>query len=325
MAASELFVIHQGALGDFVAIFPALLELKRYYKPIEVLCQNQLGVLAKELGIVERYYPQEGALAASLFADQIEPKMVKLLKSFAAIVLFSNSSQLQQIVLHATGNPWYRIPSKPPAQKRIHVTEFALNNLVEQGLLSKADLNPTSTIERHLREDVNHQTRNSKKILLHPGAGSLRKRWPLPLFINIESMLKSNALEPEFIVGPAEQDLVKTLLDPQHPDRTVHALIEIMDLLALLKSAGGYIGNDSGVSHLAAFLGLPTTVIFGPADPGRWKPLGRAVEVVRPRLECQPCFETQKENCEDPRCLKDTLPEIVMDAFYHVYNMKLSY
>ena len=69
MAASELFVIHQGALGDFVAIFPALLELKRYYKRIEVLCQNQLGVLAKELGIVERYYPQEGALAASLFAD----------------------------------------------------------------------------------------------------------------------------------------------------------------------------------------------------------------------------------------------------------------
>jgi len=320
MAASELFVIHQGALGDFVAIFPALLELKRYYKRIEVLCQNQLGILAKELGVVDRYYPQEGALAASLFADQIEPKMVDLLKSFAAIALFSNSRQLQHAIHHVTGNPCHRIPPKPPAQKRIHVTEFALNSLVGQGLLSKADLNPASIIDRHLREDVSHQTRNSKKILLHPGAGSLRKRWPISLFLRIESMLKFSALEPEFIVGPAEQDLAKTLLDPHHPDRTVHALIEIMDLLVLLKSAGGYIGNDSGVSHLAAFLGLPTTVIFGPADPRRWKPPGRSVEVVRPELECQPCFETQKENCEDPRCLKDTLPEIVIEAFYRAYK-----
>jgi len=320
MAAPELFVIHQGALGDFVAIFPALLELKRYYKRIEVLCQNQLGILAKELGVVDRYYPQEGALAASLFADQIEPKMVDLLKSFAAIVLFSNSSQLQHAIHHVTGNPCHRIPPKPPAQKRIHVTEFALNSLVEQGLLSKADLNPASTMERHLRENVNHQTRNSKKILLHPGAGSLRKRWPISLFLRIESMLKSSSLEPEFIVGPAEQDLAKMLLDPHLPDRTVHALIETIDLLVLLDSAGGYIGNDSGVSHLAAFLGLPTIVIFGPADPRRWKPIGRAVEVVRPKLECRPCFETQKENCEDPRCLKDTLPELVIDAFYHAYK-----
>jgi len=320
MAALELFVVHQGALGDFVAIFPALLRLKRYYNRIEVLCQNQLGILAKELSIVDRYHPQEGALAASLFAVQIEPKMVDLLKSFAAIVLFSNSSQLERTIRRVTGKPCYRIPPKPPAQKPIHVTEFALNKLVKQGLLSKADLNPLSINDRHPGEDENHQTRNVKKILLHPGSGSRRKRWPMALFIKIESMLKSNTLEPEFIVGPAEQDLVKTLLNPQHPERTVHELIEIVDLLALLKSAGGDIGNDSGVSHLAAFLGLPTAVIFGPADPRRWQPLGRAVEVVRPLLECQPCFETQKENCEKPRCLKDTQSENVIDAFYRVYK-----
>ena len=90
---------------------------------------------------------------------------------------------------------------------------------------------------------------------------------------------------------------------------------------ALLAAYGGYIGNDSGASHLAAFLGLPATVIFGPADPRRWTPVGRAVEIVRPELECRPCFETEKANCGDPECLTKTTPQQVIQAFYRQYGV----
>jgi heptosyltransferase-3 len=94
---------------------------------------------------------------------------------------------------------------------------------------------------------------------------------------------------------------------------------DLAELAALLESAGGYIGNDSGASHLAAYLGLPTTVIFGPADPARWAPFGRAVAIVRPGLQCRPCFETDKANCDDPQCLEDIRPHEVLEAFYGVY------
>ena len=133
----------------------------------------------------------------------------------------------------------------------------------------------------------------------------------------MEAALKVAGFKPEYILGPAEKGLADKL---QHSDRFVHVLDELPDLVDLLKSAGGYIGNDSGASHLAAYLGLPTTVIFGPADPERWTPIGRAVKIVRPALPCLPCFETEKTNCEDSQCLASTTPQMVIEAFYQVYR-----
>jgi ADP-heptose:LPS heptosyltransferase len=52
-------------------------------------------------------------------------------------------------------------------------------------------------------------------------------------------------------------------------------------LAALLARAGAYVGNDSGVTHLAAASGAPTIALFGPTDPRVWAPLGPRVEVIR--------------------------------------------
>jgi ADP-heptose:LPS heptosyltransferase len=97
-------------------------------------------------------------------------------------------------------------------------------------------------------------------------------------------------------------------------------LDDLIRLAQLYQTAGGYIGNDSGASHLAALLGLPALVIFGPADPARWKPSGPHVEIVRPSLTCQPCFETEPSNCPEPKCLEDITPDRVLKVFYKVYK-----
>ena len=80
-------------------------------------------------------------------------------------------------------------------------------------------------------------------------------------------MIEADGLKPEFVLGPAERDLAEEL---QLANRTLHVLDGLLDLLYLYDSADAYISNDSGASHLAAYCGLPTTVIFGPADPQRW-------------------------------------------------------
>ena len=49
----------------------------------------------------------------------------------------------------------------------------------------------------------------------------------------------------------------------------------------LIACADLYIGNDSGLTHMAAALGAPTVAVFGPTDPGTWRPLGRVVRVLR--------------------------------------------
>jgi ADP-heptose:LPS heptosyltransferase len=59
--------------------------------------------------------------------------------------------------------------------------------------------------------------------------------------------------------------------------------VSVPHLAAVLAESRGYFGNDSGVSHLAAALGVPTVAVFGPTDPAVWAPLGPEVSVVAPR------------------------------------------
>jgi len=312
MPDANLLIIHQGALGDFILTFPALTRLQTYYKPIDVLCQNRLGKLAKSLGLAEKWYPAEAAYFASLYSDQIDPKIKTLLAQYRNILLFTVSGQLEQSINRVADNLSCRLPPKPPAHQRIHVAKFILENIFNCGLIKKED----ATLDDIPLPDIANRPRNPHIILLHPGAGSIRKRWPVSGFLQVEAVLKANGLKPEFVLGPAEDGLAMEL---EHPNRIIHILDDLSDLTDLLKSAGGYIGNDSGASHLAAYLGLPTTVIFGPADPLRWKPVGRAVKIVRPDVQCRPCFETEPANCDDPQCLAAINPQKVVEAFYSVY------
>jgi heptosyltransferase III len=326
MGNSHLLIVHQGALGDFVALFPAMVRLRKSYGLMDALCQSQLGKLAQAVGVVDRWLGLEAACFASLYTDQVDPKISAALKPYSQIILFSFSSRLEQTFNQLSGERCLRLPPRPPAEDPIHITRYAFENLIDRGLLQIGrNISPNAlSVDPPIVEG--NPARNRRKILIHPGAGSPRKRWPTSNFLAVADRLTSDGLKVEFIIGPAEQDLAVPLaaaLNSHGRDRSVHALTESLDLLALLTSAGGYIGNDSGASHLAAFLGLPTTIVFGPADPLRWAPLGPAgsrIAVVRPELECTPCFETEKVNCMESACLTRTAPEDVLKAFYRAFQ-----
>jgi len=313
MPNENLLIIHQGALGDFILTFPAISRLQKYYQAIDVLCQNQQGQLAKSLGLAQNCYPSEAAYFASLFSDRIDPKIKAILAQYEKIVLFTRSDDLELSINRVTVNLSCRLSPKPSAHLRIHVADFVLENIFNCGLITKVD----ATLDDIPFPGIADHQRTRDKILLHPGAGSIRKRWPVSRFIQVAARLKADGLKPEFVLGPAEENLAHEL---QHPQRRVHVLDDLPQLAALLKSAGGYIGNDSGASHLAAYLGLPATVIFGPADPKRWAPVGRAVKIVRPGLQCRPCFETEPVNCDDPQCLVGTSVQKVVETFYSLYQ-----
>jgi heptosyltransferase-3 len=281
MPAANLLIIHQGALGDFILTFPAIKRLRTYYGRIDVLCQGRLGKLAQALGLVNNCYPLEAAHVASLFTDRTDPKTKALLEPYTQIILFSLSGQFEQSVNQITPNPCCRIPPRPPVHERIHVAKFVLENLINCGLITKGD----ASLDEIATPGRKGRPQNPRRILLHPGAGSIRKRWHVSNFLCVEAGLKADGSK-----------------------------------LALLTSAGGYIGNDSGASHLAAYLGLPTVVIFGPADPERWKPVGRSVKIVRPELQCRPCFEIDETDCDDQRCLEGITHQKVTEAFYSVYS-----
>ena len=118
-------------------------------------------------------------------------------------------------------------------------------------------------------------------ILLHPGSGGLHKCYPLEQYLRLSRILSQQNTRPVMLLGPAELDrwgdrmsqLVRyctLIVDPPLPL-----------LLALLSMAAGYVGNDSGPTHLAGAAGATTLALFGPTDPRVWRPLGPKVDVLR--------------------------------------------
>lgn len=122
--------------------------------------------------------------------------------------------------------------------------------------------------------------------VMHPGSGGVSKNWPLPAFRQQAEWLRQQGAAPVFLLGPAEVTMAEA----------VHALArELMtpvwdnfpltDCAALLSRCDGFLGNDAGIAHLAAVLGLPTVAVFVNSDPVMWQPLGSNVSVVDVRKE----------------------------------------
>ncbi len=312
--SKNLLIIHQGALGDFVLTFPAILKLRKKFIQIDALCQGKLGNMAVALNIIDKFFPLEAACFASLYSDSVDPRVNSIMNLYHKIIVFSNSEKLEQVINDITGNKAVRIGPRPDIRQKIHVTEYTAFNLVKLNLLEKTDYDSIllPDINTGLNTDRRDSLYDPKKIILHPGSGSMKKNWHVSNFVKICDRLKSCCMKPEFVTGPAEHFLIKDI--PKH-DNQIHMISDLTELAFLLKKAGGFIGNDSGVTHLAAFLGLPTTAVFGPSDPDRWKPLGRAVKIVRPDLDCCPCFETGKNICDKMECFEKTTPEIVIREF----------
>ena len=107
----------------------------------------------------------------------------------------------------------------------------------------------------------------SSRIILHPGSGSPAKVWP-----RFEELAR---LMPEAVVmhGPCENPL-------QTPNARLEnlSLAEVADKLRRCRL---FIGNDSGITHIAAYWGTPTAAMFGSTDPGIWGPVGRRVKVLQ--------------------------------------------
>ncbi|MCC6585404.1 MAG: hypothetical protein IT168_01685 [Bryobacterales bacterium] len=98
-------------------------------------------------------------------------------------------------------------------------------------------------------------------VAIHPFSGSAKKNWPLERFVELAGRLGC----AQFCEGPEEG---------------AHRFSDLGVLAEWLAGAAAYVGNDSGISHLAAAVGVPVVVLFGPTDPRVWSPRASKVTVL---------------------------------------------
>lgn len=297
-----ILFIHQGALGDVVCAFPALGGLKKRWGRVDALCRGALGKLAVELGVADNGFSFDAACFASLFAGSVSDRAKQFLARYRHILLFSFSEDVRRTIEHAVQVKTTRVDPRPGPGRRMRVPAYLVSELTVRGLLDPPNELPAS---QRKTGDFDSET-----VIIHPGSGSGKKNWPVDRFAEVFTGLKHAGQSPVFLLGPAEDFLEKEIGGP------AHRVSDLFELVALLGKTGGFIGNDSGVTHLAAYLGLPVVAIFGPSDPERWRPFGKHVKIVRPELNCEPCFETGKDLCADRQCIDRTEPPAVLGAYF---------
>ncbi len=156
---------------------------------------------------------------------------------------------------------------RPPADYLAHVTHYHRAQLAP---LNLPDPPPTPPL---LNPDG--------PILFHPGSGGESKCWPRESFLALAADLVRNGLKPTFLLGEAEQERwgrpAIADLQSRHPT-CFH--VGLYELAERMQRARLFLGNDAGVTHLAAALGLPTIALFGPSNSTQWSPLGPQVTVL---------------------------------------------
>jgi heptosyltransferase-3 len=180
---------------------------------------------------------------------------------------------------------------KPPKGFSGHLTDFYIQHFISQSGLS---LQPRKTQPGdHLIKATEMDIVQGKELLketglepgkklviIQPGSGGPSKCWHMDNFLAVAKKLGSKDIEVIFLLGPAELDRISnaTIKSISNVARYLRDL-SLAQVLGLLSCADAFIGNDSGITHLAAALGVRTLAVFGPTNPAMYKPTGPAVTV----------------------------------------------
>jgi ADP-heptose:LPS heptosyltransferase len=150
-------------------------------------------------------------------------------------------------------------------------------------------------------------------LALAPGSGSREKNWPEEFFVEISGWWQQ-AIGGTVLVleGPVEEERGAT----QRLRECCVTLsgLTLSNLAAVLSRSQLVLGNDSGVTHLAAAVGVPTIALFGPSDPAQWAPRGPSVVILRRGVDCSPCTDLSMKRCPHRVCLTEFSPREVIAA-----------
>ena len=141
---------------------------------------------------------------------------------------------------------------------------------------------------------------NSRLLAIHPFGSIYEKTWPIERFAKVAAKLQDQFGLKPVILG-AKGDLAgfeksRNLFPEGSCDLVGKCNIRVTQ--AVLRQSAFFLGNDSGIMHLAAAAGLPLVAIFGPTSPTRFGPWGERTQIVYSKFHCSPCRQKYFTECE---------------------------
>lgn len=288
----RILVVRGGAIGDFLLTLPALKALRETrpdahieilgYKHIAEVAENRFyaqAVRSIEYGPLSRFFARNLKLPAEL-ADYF--------RSFDLIVSYLyDPDKIFETNLRRCGvrslvcGPGKIVENDDHAARQLArpMEELGLRvvDIGEKIFLTETDRELGRNFVHGLPEPL---------ITVHPGSGSKEKNWPLRNWMELFAAQPAHAKGPtSLIVVSGEADTAETAqLESAWKNQNIRFAKNLpLPQLAAILEHSIFIGNDSGISHLAAAAGANCILLFGPTNPRIWAPRNKNVRVLRPR------------------------------------------
>lgn len=295
----RVVLLRPGALGDALLTVPALALLRQHRPNAQVTLIARRDVLplvtaSRLAGVALPYDLPAWSALFGLDATSADPFTREVINGAHVVAWMSDTDGSVATNLSSLGAASVVIcPSQPLPGDRTHMALRLVQALRPLGVPvpttrdALAELLPPLRVPEAAVEAVGELWRElglaetGTVVALHPGSGGAAKRWPPESFATLAAEIHVGGAQPLLIEGPQDREVCDAVTRTAHSRLPVVRDLSVARLAALLCRCSGYVGNDSGVSHLAGLLGLPALVLFGPTDPAVWSPIGPHVLVLR--------------------------------------------
>jgi heptosyltransferase III len=140
--------------------------------------------------------------------------------------------------------------------------------------------------------------------VIHPAAAFATKQWATENFAQIVEAVGARGFTPVAVVAPNEKPVLKSLKNSSSARVVGFDNLSLPEITALAARARLFVGNDSGIAHIAAAVGAPCVVVFGSSNIAHWRPwTTKPNETVREEMSCQPCHGYFCAEFDQPECI----------------------
>ncbi len=320
----EILLIHPGGLGDVILALPAIALLRDKFPSSRFTIAANLDHVAPIMGaFVERAVSLSALPLHNLYGENsLPPADVRFWRSFDRIISWTGSGDDGFVRRMKEAHPNACIGSwRPGLQEKRHVAQLFVDSLgleIASGIEavpSIISLKPELSAQGLQWLKERNWNMNEPLIAMHPGAGSEAKRWPLTRFISLAERLVARQNKLLIVEGPAESGFAAQIARELPAGSAIAAPLPLDILAAAMVRSKAFVGNDSGIAHLAAALGIPSIVIFGPTLPQHWAPLGPNVRVLRNCSGCAACLSGGGSHaCLDNITVEDVIRDLRFEA-----------
>jgi heptosyltransferase-3 len=280
----KILVIRGGAIGDFILTLPVLAALRRQFPRthLEVLGYPHIAGLALAGGLVQRVQSIESRALAGFFARDgtLAEDLVDYFSEFDIIVsfLYDPDEIFQNNVRLCSQGQFITGPHRPDNGEGLHASEVFLKPL-ERLAVFDAEAVPRLEVGRAFETTI----ATGRWVAAHPGSGSEKKNWPEAKWLELlKYLIQTTTLNLLLVGGEAERERLARL-EAVLPGTRIKVMqsAPLPELAQWLASCVGFVGHDSGISHLAAAVGLPSLILWGDTEETIWRPRGRNMTILR--------------------------------------------